>query len=64
MYYAVKWINITYGDYVRKGDYKHAFHIHNAGKEYPSDGKPLTYDPDYVKNGLKYEKYFRKVFKY
>jgi len=62
MYYAVKWINHTYGDYVRNKNYKDAFHIHNAGKKYPEDGIPTTHDPDYVKNGLKYEKYFRELW--
>lgn len=62
MYYAVKWINLTYGDFVRHGSYKDAFHIHNAGEKHPEKGKPQTHDPDYIKNGLEYERYFREVF--
>jgi len=61
LFYAVKWINLTYGNLLREGNYKDAFHIHNAGKKFPDDGVSRTYDPDYVKNGLLYEKYFRKV---
>ena len=61
MYYAVKWIDSTYGDVVRSGNYKDAFHIHNAGKKFPEDGVSKTHDPDYVKNGLLYEKYFKSV---
>ncbi len=62
MYWAVKWINLTYGDYVRKKEYKHAFHIHNAGKKYPKKGPPKTYSPNYVKDGLWYMKKFSKIF--
>jgi hypothetical protein len=61
MYYAVKWIDLTYGDLVRDGEYKDAFHIHNAGKKYPPIGKPITHDPDYVKNGLSFSLYFKKI---
>ncbi|MFN8254857.1 MAG: hypothetical protein U0W24_04160 [Bacteroidales bacterium] len=64
LYFAIKWINLTYGDFVRDEDYKDAFHIHNAGKKYPESGSPTTHDPDYVNNGLKYMKYFEdSVFK-
>ncbi|MBN1253375.1 MAG: hypothetical protein JXR51_00170 [Bacteroidales bacterium] len=61
LYWSVKWINITYGDYLRKKEYKHAFHIHNAGKEFPKNGKPFTHNPEYVKNGLIYMEYFSKT---
>ncbi len=61
MFYAVKWINLTYGDSIRNKNYKDAFHIHNAGKRYPENGKPTTHDPLYVENGLKYEKLFREL---
>jgi len=60
LYYAVKWINLTYGDLLRAKNYKDAFHIHNAGSKYPDDGVSKTYDPKYVANGLNYENYFRK----
>lgn len=58
LYHAVKWIDLTYGDYIRRGKYKDAFHIHNTGKPYPEVGPPRTYDPKYVSNGLMYMKYF------
>ena len=58
MFYGARWIDISYGDRLRAGDYKNCFHLHNAGKLYPDSGPPLTYDKDYVKNGLKYMKYF------
>jgi hypothetical protein len=58
LYWAVKWIDLTYGDYIRKGQYRDAFHIHNTGRPYPDSGPPKTYDPKYVANGLMYMKYF------
>lgn len=58
--WALKWIDMDYGNYLREGKYKDAFHIHNTGQKYPKTGKPKTYDPDYVKNGLKYMEYFKK----
>jgi len=61
VYYSIKWINITYGDFLRNGDFKDAFHIHNAGKKFPDDGISRTYDPNYVDNGLKYQEYFEKI---
>lgn len=61
LFYSVKWIDETYGNYVRTGRYKDAFHIHNAGKLYPKNGKPQTHDPDYVKNGLKHLRYYLTV---
>lgn len=59
LFYAIKWINLTYGDILRAKKFKDAFHIHNAGSKYPDDGISKTYDPKYVTNGLKYENYFR-----
>ncbi len=61
IYYSIKWINITYGDFLRNGDYKDAFHIHNAGEKFPEDGISRTYDPEYVKNGLNYLQYFESI---
>ena len=61
LYWSIKWINYTYGDYLREKKYKHGFHIHNTGKKYPKNGKVYTYDPEYVKKGLKYIKYFKKI---
>lgn len=61
--HAVRWINDTYGDYIRKGRYKDAFHIHNTGQPVPKSGKYKTYDSSYIPRGLKYMEYFRKNFK-
>jgi hypothetical protein len=58
VYWGVKWIDKTYGDYIRDERYKDAFHIHNTGRPYPDSGPPKTYDPKYVANGLMYMKYF------
>lgn len=63
LYWAIKWIDADYGNYVRNGDYKNAFHIHNAGKKYPDDRTPTTFDPKYVEKGLRYMKYFRNHYK-
>jgi hypothetical protein len=59
-FYSVKWIDENYGDVIRNKEYKHAFHIHNSGKMYPDNGPPLTYDINYVANGIKYMKHFRE----
>jgi len=59
VFYGVKWIDMTYGEYLRAGKYKDAFHIHNTGMPYPTNGKPKTYDPDYCDQGLKYMEVFK-----
>lgn len=61
IYYGCKWIDATYGDYLREGKFKDAFHIHNTGKEYPANGKVTTHDPEYVNKGLHYMEYFEKL---
>lgn len=58
VYWGVKWINMEYGHLLKKGRYRDAFHYHNTGRVYPADGKPTTYDPNYVSNGLEYMKHF------
>ena len=60
LYFGVKWIDATYGDYVRKGKYADAFHIHNTGRPVPKSGKYFTYDPKYVPNGLQHMEYFKE----
>jgi hypothetical protein len=60
LFFGVKWIADTYGDYVRKGKYADAFHIHNTGRPVPKNGKYITYDPKYVPNGLKHMEYFKE----
>lgn len=59
LYWAIKWINTNYGDFIRNKEFKDAFHIHNAGKKYPENGKAETFDPKYVERGLEYMKYFK-----
>ena len=59
VFYAVKWIHLTYGDYLKKHQYKDAFHIHNTGQKFPSNGKAKTYDPKYCQRGLQYMKHFQ-----
>lgn len=59
-FFSTKWIDDTYGNFVRTKRYKDAFHIHNAGKMYPDSGETLTYDKNYVTNGLKYIQYFHE----
>jgi hypothetical protein len=63
LYWAVKWIDLTYGDYIRRGQYRDAFHIHNTGRPYPDSGPPKTYDSKYVPNGLMYMKFFKDLEK-
>jgi hypothetical protein len=52
VYYGTQWINLTYGNRLRKSEYKNCFHLHNTGKLYPRTGLPTTHDPQYVKRGL------------
>lgn len=58
-YWGVKWIHEAYGKFLRKGDYKNAFHLHNTGRILPASGVAKTHDPDYVKKGLEYMAYFK-----
>ena len=50
---GIEWIDITYGNVLRKGKYQDAFHLHNTGKPFPKSGPPLTFHPDYVEKGLR-----------
>ena len=59
LYWAIKWINRNYGNFIRNNEFKNAFHIHNAGKKYPANGKPETFDPKYVEKGIEYMNYFK-----
>ena len=58
IYWGTKWIDITYGNELRAGNYRDAFHIHNTGRRYPIFGKPFTHDPEYVNRGISYMKQF------
>ena len=51
--WGVTWINKEYGSYLRNNAFEQAFRIHNTGKK---DG--ITYDPNYVANGLDYMQRF------
>ena len=62
LYWGVYWIDKTYGDYIRKGRYADAFHIHNTGHPIPKNGKYKTYDPNYIQKGLEYMEYFKENF--
>ncbi len=59
-FYGAQWIDLSYGDLLRKGDFVNAFHLHNTGKLLPKDGKPITYDPNYIKKGLLYLEIFKR----
>ena len=58
VFYGVKWINMTYGKYLREGRYRDAFHIHNTGMAFPKNGKSRTYDPDYCERGIELMAWF------
>jgi hypothetical protein len=62
VYFSVKWIKQTYGDYLAKRRYADAFHIHNTGIPVPKNGKYRTYHPEYVPRGLKLMQLFRDNF--
>lgn len=57
---GIKWIDLTYGDLLRKKKYKDAFHIHNTGRKYPLIGPPRTFHKNYVPQGLKYMESFKQ----
>ncbi|MBL7812580.1 MAG: hypothetical protein JNL57_10190 [Bacteroidetes bacterium] len=59
VHWGVKWITENYGSYLKKGDYKSAFHIHNCGTPWPANNKPRTHDPKYAENGLKWMNWFK-----
>ncbi|MDP2176104.1 MAG: hypothetical protein Q8K70_09380 [Bacteroidota bacterium] len=63
VYYGVKWIDLTYGKYLRQKRFKDAFHIHNAGKPFPKSGISKTHHPQYVNKGIKYMAVFDKMAK-
>jgi hypothetical protein len=57
---GVKWIDLTYGNFLRKKRFKDAFHIHNTGRKYPLIGPPRTFHKNYVPQGLKYMESFKE----
>jgi len=61
VFYGSKWIQMTYGNYLRNKKYKDAFHIHNAGSPYPAIGRPRTHDPQYCSRGIKYMEHFKTL---
>ncbi len=60
VYWGMKWAQGEYGRLLTKGRYRDAFHYHNAGRVYPDNAKPQTYDPNYVQNGLDYLQQFSR----
>ncbi len=58
--HAIDWVDRTYGQYLRAGDYENAFHIHNTGRPIPVTGETQTYDPDYIVKGMEYIAYFEE----
>lgn len=60
--YGVEWINKEYGDILRAGNFKDAFHMHNTGHAFPADGKSKTHNPRYVEQGLEYMRYFSQLY--
>lgn len=61
--HGAHWINKNYGDRLRSGELKDAFHIHNTGRPFPTIGPPKTYHKDYVPKGLKYAEEFEVLLK-
>ena len=59
-FYGAQWIDLSYGDLLRQGDFVDAFHIHNTGKHLPEDSIPLTHDSLYIEKGMKYLQLFRQ----
>lgn len=60
VYWGMKWVQGEYARLLTKGRYRDAFHYHNAGRVYPDNKKPQTYDPNYVQNGLDYMQQFSR----
>lgn len=60
VYYGAKWINGNYGSLLRDERFKDAFHFHNTGRLFPSNGRSKTHDPTYVERGLLYMQYFQE----
>ena len=54
--HGVAWIKEDYGHILSKGQFRDAFHWHNAGKRYPKSGK--TKSRSYVRRGLSAMEYF------
>ena len=59
--HSVRWVRLNYGKLLQQQRYKDALHIHNTGKPYPKSGKPFTYDPHYIPNGIDHLEHFREL---
>ena len=57
--YGIQWADKSYGNLLRQGDFKNAFHIHNTGQRIPDSGKILTHDPKYIDRGMEYMAAFK-----
>ena len=57
--YAMRWSARRYGQYLKDGDYRNAFHIHNTGQPHPKGVFPRTHHVYYVRDGMAYLRAFR-----
>lgn len=57
--YSLQWAEKAYGKYLKAGDFKNAFHIHNTGQKFPTSGEAKTTDPNYIPKGLDYIDFFK-----
>jgi len=57
---ACIWMKKNYGNFLDEEQYRDAFHMHNAGSPFPSNGVAQTHSRDYVPRGMRYMKYFGK----
>ncbi len=60
---GIRWINQEYGDLIRQGRYRDAFHYHNTGHVLPRNGRSKTTDPYYIEKGMQYMKIFQELDK-
>ncbi len=60
IYFGMKWIVKEYGDILKKENYRNAFHYHNTGSII-KNGRIRTYNPNYVREGEKWMKYFKDL---
>lgn len=58
LHYGIIWCKRTYGDYLKEGSFRDAFHVHNTGKPHPDGWFPKTHNPHYIRLGLAYVEAF------
>ena len=49
----VEWIDATYGDVLRAGNYRDAFHMRNTGKPFPESDIAQKFHSYYVPKGMR-----------